>query len=113
MADDPLPLIIPPESVHLENERYFPEWAGYALLALTWLLFVVTVNSLFECWKWIIEPLSWSEDTKQYYEGLTGIFTTIDNLVLSLWCIYVVMWWWALFSWIGLKLFKQSKGIQT
>lgn len=86
---------------------------GYLILAVTWILFLVTINSIFKCWRWIIEPLALSEDTMGLYQWLVGFCESLDSLVVSMWCVYVAVWWWALLLWIGLKLFRQSKGTQT
>lgn len=115
--DAPLPLIQP--SIDLDSDEESQDvsatlfWYGYAVLAISWTLFIVTANTVFLCWKFVIEPLSWTESTKYEYDYLYVVFSTIDEYVMSLWGVYVVAWWWALFSWVGLKLFKQSKGIQT
>lgn len=82
---------------------------GYAILISTWLLFVVTINSFLQLWQFIISPIAGTP----LYNHLTTIFHTIDDLVVKLWCIYVVCWWWAFISWTGLKLFRHSKGIQN
>lgn len=108
---DPLPLIVSPDEVYTKQAEDIPMWYGYALIVLTWLLFLVTINSVFECWRYIIEPLKWSESTAKYFTTLESVFSTLDSAVLSLWCVYVVAWWWANASWLGLKLFRQSKGI--
>lgn len=122
MDPDPIPLIITSEEyVHgktLEDIRSDSRETnlapyGYAILLVTWLLFSVTINSIFKCWRWIIEPLKLSDQTMDLYIILHDACEIVDNLVVSLWCIYVAVWWWALFSWIGLKLFRQSKGTQT
>lgn len=116
MADvEPLPLIEPSEddtSSWLQGDTVY-ELARYGrmLLWATWLLFVVTINSIFELWRWAIAPLA-KRDSKLHAQ-ITLFFEKWDYVVISLWCIYVVAWWWALFSWIGMKLFRQSKGIQT
>lgn len=117
IQDGPLPLIQPSADFDAEEDstdvstKYY--WYGYAVLALSWTIFIVTANSVFLCWKFVIEPLSWSENTRNSYEYLHSVFVTVDDYVVSLWGVYVVAWWWAVFSWIGLKMFKQSKGTQT
>lgn len=115
--DNPLPLIQP--SVDFEDSDADLDqsatlyWYGYAVLALSWSLFIITANSVFRCWIYVIDPLSRSENTKRTYDYLYWLFQNIDEYVISFWCLYVVAWWWALISWCALKLFKQSKGIQT
>ena len=115
--DDPLPLITPHSDIAFENstENSLVDfaWYGYAVLTSTWVLFTVTMNSIFQIWKYLIEPLSWNSRTYSLHSALSAIFLTVDNYVVTLWCVYIIWWWWAAFSWIGLKLFRQSKGIQT
>lgn len=112
MIDEPLPLIRPagyaPDS---EDAVVIPAWYGYAFLAATWVLFIVSVNSLFLCWSLIIRPLKGTNI--ELHRTLTLVFETVDRYVISLWCIYVMYWWWACMSWLGLKIFRQSKGTNT
>lgn len=111
--DDPLPIIQPTADLDDDEDisatLYF--W-GYAVLAISWTLFIITFNTVFGCWKYVIEPLSWDASTQKYYNFMYLVFDVIDDYVLSFWGVYVVAWWWALYSWTGLKLFKQSKGTQ-
>lgn len=110
MVDDPLPLLRQADEYQYEEELFLiPAWYGYAMLGATWALFVVTVNSLFEVWRYIIQPLQGSE----WHKTLTTVFEKLDYIVLTLWCLYVVAWWWAVLTWVGIKLFKHSKGSQT
>lgn len=112
---EPLLLIEPSESFP-ENHLPDPEslaYYGYCLIFLSWALFVVTVNSVFRCWHWILEPLQSNPSTIDLYHKLYKYCEYWDYICISLWCIYVVSWWWALWSWVGIKLFRQSKGIHT
>lgn len=115
--DDPLPLILPDgdfdelDAESLNHTNLY--WYGIGVLALSWSLFIITANSVFQCWKYVIEPLSWSPKTRQMYESIHTVGELFDDYVVSFWCLYVIAWWWALFCWCGLKLFKQSKGTQT
>lgn len=115
MDDTPLPLI-PPSVDYDENAGLDPTTLyryGYAVLALTWFLFIVTINSVFHFWSYIVEPLAWSDRTRDSHVFFCRLFDLVDYYVVSFWCVYVIAWWWALLLWCGLKLFKQSKGIQT
>ncbi|OBA19045.1 hypothetical protein METBIDRAFT_224735 [Metschnikowia bicuspidata var. bicuspidata NRRL YB-4993] len=95
----------------IANNKHVARY-GYILLALTWTLFIVTVNTLFKCWLWVIHPLKLHEETLELYVSIKRWCERIDYVVTSLWCVYVIAWWWALFSWVGIKLFRHSKGIQ-
>lgn len=86
-------------------------WYGYAILWFTWIVFVVMVNTVFSVWKVVIGPLK--ESSPAVYMVLKKLFEVIDEYVMALYGIYVMLWWWALLSWSGLKLFRHSKGIQT
>lgn len=117
--EEPLPLIRPSHDfisaeyeLKIANNKHVATY-GYILLTLTWGLFFVTVNSLFKCWLWVIHPLKLHEETIDLYYTIKTWCEKTDYVVVSLWCMYVVAWWWALFSWVGIKLFRHSKGIQT
>ncbi|KAL1573297.1 hypothetical protein MG5_01697 [Candida albicans P57072] len=109
----PLPLIESPDSIDLDpiNHENLAVY-GYLLLISTWMLFIISINSIFEIWRFIIQPLQSSPTSLLLYDKLTISFETIDSYIIKLWCIYVVCWWWAIVSWSGLKLFRHSKGIQ-
>lgn len=111
--DGPLPLIQPTDTEDDSSGSFILYRYGYAIISLSWAIFIVTANSVFQFWKFVIEPLSWTESTRNSYDYLYSVFVVIDEYVLSLWGVYVVAWWWTVSSWIGLKLFKQSKGTQT
>ncbi|EGV60086.1 hypothetical protein PSN45_002174 [Yamadazyma tenuis] len=111
-ADDPVPLIPWDEPMSDEKEPSAESLRlyGYALVVGTWLLFAVSINSFFELWRFVIAPLSMDSRSQQLHQRLVGFFSTVDQYVLRSFGIYVVGWWWALVSWVGLKLFKHSKG---
>lgn len=102
---DPLPLIQPPKTSQIDAQRLAVY--GYAILIGTWLVFVVTINSMFGVWRWVIAPLPQASR-----RALVPVLTTIDEYVVSMWGIYVVVWWWAVALWVGLKLFRHSRGIR-
>lgn len=108
MPHAPLPLIIPDDSGPLPPAS---AKKGYLVLAVTWFLFIVTANSILGSWLYVIAPLRSSNP--QLHARLAAFFNALDSNITSLWCVYIVCWWWALISWIGLKLFRQSKGIQN
>lgn len=112
---DPLPLIERPETipdVGGPQHRWSLRTCGYLLIAMTWLLFVVTVNLFFAVWRVVLEP--WRRpETMHRYERAARVCRYVDTLVLSGWCLYVMMWWWLLVSWCSLKLFRHSKGLQA
>lgn len=119
--DEPLPLIERSEIIVFsdlsdeqdQNLTTSLAFYGYAILFSTWLLFLITFNSLFSVWSYVIQPLSYNPESKELHNRLSYIFESLDNYVLSFWCIYIVIWWWSIISWCGLKLFRHSKGIQS
>lgn len=86
-------------------------WYGYAILWFTWFVFIVTVNTVFSVWKFVIAPLK--DTSPLVYVASRRCFEVIDEYVMALYAIYVMLWWWALLSWSGLKLFRHSKGIHS
>lgn len=100
------PLIKPPNSHPFHDPVSIPAWYGYALLTATYIIFIVLVNSMLKCWKFVIAGLE-----PHLRNRLTAIFEKVDEYVVALWCVYIVLWWWALLLWIGYKLFRQSKGL--
>lgn len=110
---EPLPLIKRPDTdVYNQFQGHVRslEFYGYSILLSTWLVFIVSINSFFKLWKYVIYPLSLSDS--ELHSRLTEVLTMIDSYVLSMWSIYVVIWWWSIGAWVGLKLFRHSKGIQ-
>lgn len=109
---EPLPLIEKPE--YLEDESTLSDVElkriGYVVLLGTWLVFIITMNTLFKIWEYIIYPLSLS--APEQYKRWRIVFETGDRYIMGIWSLYVVMWLWAYISWCGLKLFRHSKGIQ-
>lgn len=111
-----LPLIVPDDEYYEEEQQtsYLSHaQIGYLILISVWVLFLVSINSFFEIWRFVVSPLGKYPETNGLHEQLVNFFLAVDYYVMSMWCLYVVLWWWALLSWIGLKLFRQSKGLQT
>lgn len=117
-SDEPLPLLVHPPNknenaieMNLDPERM--KFYGYLILTSTWIIFIISMNTFFEAWKFLLHPLSQTESMIDLYTYLYKGFTVLDDYVLKIWCIYVVIWWWAIISWCGMKLFRHSKGLQT
>jgi len=116
---EPLPLIERREFIHTSVESDVSENGreislatyGYLIIFASWSIFLISMNTLFKIWSFIIYPLSLDPLTINTYHKLTKFFENMDYYVLSCWCIYVVFWWWSCASWVGLKLFRHSKGI--
>lgn len=120
MVQEPLPLIPWDDQYddidtdESNDESMFSlRFYGYALLFASWLLFLVSVNTMFEIWQYVIYPLSLDSRTSWLYNDLKLYFTVFDKYIMRFWSIYIVIWWWSIISWCGIKLFRHSKGIQS
>lgn len=117
--NDPLPLIRRPAnngpsgSSCLQVDREKLARYGYAILVLSWLLLLVTASFVLKGWKLIIAPWANDPSTLALHKSVFIWCERIDRYVIGFWCVYVVMWWWFLVSWIALKLFRHSKGIHS
>lgn len=112
---EPLPLIRKEEDN--ENSEDYLNYKdqrrlGLSIIIGSFLVFIISVNSLFKTWKFIISPLKEEFGDEALYNRLFRSFEVIDDYVLKIWSIYIMMWFWAGFSWLGLKLFRHSKGVQ-
>ncbi|CUM68557.1 uncharacterized protein PRCAT00006283001 [Priceomyces carsonii] len=113
--DDPLPLIERDDSLietETESDSSFSRncvFYGYLILFASWIIFLISMNSIFRIWQYVIFPISLSSE--RVYRKLFSLLETVDYYVLSGWSVYVVVWWWSVLSWCGLKLFRHSKGI--
>lgn len=116
-VDEPLPLLKPANLNDTKNEgtdgnASFKKY-GYLLLIFCWFVFLLTTNTIFELWKYVIYPLSQYDLTQDIYKRLFGVLLTVDYYVLSLWSYYIVIWAWSFISWVGLKFFRHSKGTEV
>lgn len=120
-AFEPLPLIRREEDTVFLGENEISEDClnykdlrriGLSLIIGSFLVFIISVNSLFKTWRYIISPLKGESGDGALYNRLFKSFEVIDDYVLKIWSIYIMMWFWAGFSWLGLKLFRHSKGVQ-
>lgn len=114
---DPLPLIerpahVPKDIVEEVEPRWSLETYGYILIAVTWLLFIVSINLFFQLWSYVIYPWSLYPSTQLRHAKWKSAFEQIDVFIVKGWCLYVMLWWWSLVSWCSLKLFRHSKGLQ-
>ncbi|CAH6721420.1 hypothetical protein CLIB1444_06S01772 [[Candida] jaroonii] len=105
--NSPLPLIPCDDPVDEDEQvsSFSIGVLGYMILFASWLVFVISCNTFFEIWRYVILPLK--GDT---YETISRYFEVVDAYVFKFWNVYVVIWWWAIISWTGLKLFRHSKG---
>lgn len=102
ISNEPLPLIKTQNiKSRLEEEQGTQVRKGYILLISTWVIFLISIGSLFDLWI-ISNPLDSDFPISNYY--------TYAILLIP-----VAAWIWCVVSWTGLKLFKHAKGgaIQT
>lgn len=102
ISNDPLPLLKPHNlKSKFQEEEKTQIRKGYILLISTWVIFLISIGSIFGFWS-IPEPENSDFPISNYY----------THAILL---IPVAAWIWCVISWTGLKLFKHAKGgaIQT
>lgn len=91
---------------------------GYSIIFFTWLGFIVTIGTIFNLWQWCFKV---DENFLDYFNSFPWIKTIIndikeqnkivDNYYICIFCLhFVILWIWAVVSWISMKLFRHSKG---
>lgn len=110
--DEPLPLISWNDSDVVEDDVEETNWLGiygYSMLAVSWVIFIISINTFFKLWRFVILPLKLTNTGFNLYDKLSYHLQVFDSYVIRIWNIYIVIWWWAIVSWLGLKLFKHSQ----
>lgn len=91
---------------------------GYFLIIGSWILLVVSVGFVFNLWKWcfrfdatnskILAKYKWLETLYELVQEQNEI---VDNYYIFVFFLsFVILWIWAVASWISMKLFRHSKG---
>ncbi|VEU23819.1 DEKNAAC105063 [Brettanomyces naardenensis] len=94
---------------------------GYLILFATWLTFVAGLGSVFGLWTWCFNKLDGSflkafnipllSPVINYLVDAFSEKMVIDDYYsFSFFLNFVIIWIWCLISWIGMKLFRHSKG---
>lgn len=96
---------------------------GYILIIGTWVLFIFSIGTILNLWQWcfklnIISEHSIYLDYWKSFRWIDWLITCIkeQNQVLDNYYIFVfflnfvILWIWAVASWISMKLFRHSKG---
>ncbi|KAG0682448.1 hypothetical protein C6P40_001484 [Pichia californica] len=115
-------------NMHTENDEEYEQQEeylrnlkiyGYLIIITTWCVFVVTIGTIFNLWQWcfkinpkyidMLKSTSWVnfilEDINQQNVNV------VDNYYILLFILtFVILWIWAVDSWISMKLFRHSKG---
>jgi hypothetical protein len=91
---------------------------GYLIIISAWLMFIVSVGTILNLWDWCFkvrpdylrqfEEISWMALVlQQVYEQNK----VVENYYLLCFVLnFVILWIWAVVSWISMKLFRHSKG---
>lgn len=94
--------------------------SGYLIIIITWILFVFSIGTIFNLWHWCfnfnpqymrkLKSVPWLkvliEDISQQNDS-----AAVPNYYLYLFFLsFVILWIWAVASWISMKLFRHSKG---
>lgn len=91
---------------------------GYLIIIMAWLIFVISVGTILNLWSWSFNV---RPETFQYLESFPWVAAIItqwkeqnkivDNYYLLAFVLnFVILWIWAVVSWISMKLFRHSKG---
>lgn len=115
-------------NIHCENDEELEQrdeylknlkMYGYMIIFITWLIFIVSIGTIFNLWQWCFsfdpyyiawfKSIHWIsvliDDVKQQNES------AVDNYyILLFFLVFVILWIWAVDSWISMKLFRHSKG---
>ncbi|KAI9723102.1 MAG: hypothetical protein M1828_004350 [Chrysothrix sp. TS-e1954] len=83
------------------------EWWGWAVLAVTWIVFVVGMGSCLEVWSWAWDvgqtPYAPPELEDDPTLPIVGYYPALIILTA------VMSWVWVVVSWVGMKYFKHAK----
>lgn len=91
---------------------------GYLIIISAWLMFIVSVGTILNLWDWCFkvrpdylrqfEEIPWMALVlQQVYEQNK----VVENYYLLCFVLnFVILWIWAVVSWISMKLFRHSKG---
>ncbi len=110
------------ESTPKQMDIYMHElrMRGYFIRILTWLTFVLGMGSIFGLWDWcfrlylaslcriqipIIGPVF------NYLKSAASDKMVVDHYYTYAFLLnFVIIWLWCVASWLGMKLFRHSKG---
>lgn len=104
-----------------EQEDYIRhlKLCGYTLIITAWVLFVGSMGTIFNLWEWCLgenfglgmhlESIPWIKIMlESIHDQNNGVVDHYYILVFTL--NFVILWVWAVASWISMKLFRHSKG---
>lgn len=92
---------------------------GYMIIVITWLVFTISIGTIFNLWQWCFKFDPYYLESLKSISWINVIINDInqqnsnavDNYyILYFFLIFVILWIWAVDSWISMKLFRHSKG---
>lgn len=108
------------KEAELTQDEYLEklEVFGYVIMVASWLLFVVSVGTIFDLWQWCFRLSTFRLERIRSFPLVGEIMKcieeqnmVIDNYYLLIFFLnFVILWIWAVASWISMKLFRHSKG---
>lgn len=102
-----LPASFPPPAAHEEWDYSETRLWGCALLALTWIVFVVGIGSCFGVWSWAWDvgetPYAPPELEDDPTLPIVGYYPAL--IILT----GVMAWVWVVVAWVGMKYFRHAR----
>ncbi|KAF6010459.1 hypothetical protein HII13_003234 [Brettanomyces bruxellensis] len=110
------------ESTPKQMDAYMHELRirGYFIRILTWLTFVIGMGSIFGLWEWCFSLYSATLFNTQvpiigpvisYLKLAVSDKMVVDHYYTYAFLLnFVIIWLWCVASWLGMKLFRHSKG---
>ncbi|AWU77810.1 hypothetical protein CAS74_002518 [Pichia kudriavzevii] len=90
---------------------------GYSIIVVTWLVFTVSIGTIFNLWEWCLDVGSVKEWLLKnrwislVYREVSLQEKPVENYYIFVFFLnFVILWIWAVSSWISMKLFRHSKG---
>ncbi|KAI9758697.1 MAG: hypothetical protein M4579_002872 [Chaenotheca gracillima] len=100
-------LPVSPSTVSDEWDYSQTEWWGWAILIVTWVVFVVGMGSCLEVWSWAWDvgetPYAPPELEDDPTLPIVGYYPALIILTS------VMAWVWVVVAWMGMKYFKHAK----
>lgn len=106
--------------VEEEHDRKELRLYGYLLLISAWGIFVAVTGSIFNVWQWIFQGFDIANWIRSHSNNVLMDFIidsvleqeyVMDNYYVCFFFLnFVILWIWAVGSWISMKLFRHSKG---
>lgn len=94
------------------------KFLGYSLIVGSWLISTISLGFVFNLWQWCFQFDSQKLHLSQKYPRISTILEMVQEqnevvenyYVFAFFLTFVILWIWAVASWISMKLFRHSKG---